>query len=215
MSQDSLTALLEKEEELLPDLLRYFHNVTFPMIQHPLVYSVPHFSQMNAYVNAQLRQKQESVLKAEMTGNWSSYVFLHERPYRAAAFFNVAKRMNDETYWSLLKHIWIDSENIWQNQDLWLDLLTWNRPGFFKFFMSEEENKVYDSLPDKVTVYRGYNAKRPSSANGLSYTLNPDVAKKFAKRFTSSPAVKTRTISKSQITAYINDRNEEEVIIIP
>lgn len=170
---------------------------------------------MNAYVNAQLKQKKESVLEAEMKGNWSSYVFLHERPYRASAFFNVANRMDDETYWSLLKHIWIDSENIWQNQELWLDLLTSNRSGFFKFFMSEEENSVYDSLPEKVTVYRGYNAKRPSSANGLSYTLNPDVAKKFAKRFTSSPAVKTRTIHKSQITAYINDRNEEEVIIIP
>ena len=207
------TAILTRKEELVPELKAYLHHKTFPMIQHPLVYSVPHFQEMNAFVNAQLKHKTEAVEKALKKRDFVSYVFLHERPYRFQAIQKIAADVKNSDYWKLLSQFWIDSENIWQNKEAWRSLLLSQRPGRHHF-MSMADREALASLPDKVTIYRGYDARK-GDPHGFSYTLNPDIAKKFARRFYGSlPEVKTRTISKEEILAYTNRRGEEEIITL-
>ena len=82
--------------------------------------------------------------------------------------------------------------------------------------MNEEELKVYNALPEEVTVYRGVTSNNLDGVEALSWSLSPKKAEWFATRF---PSIKGRvysaTISKYDIFAYINERNEEEVIVNP
>ncbi len=82
--------------------------------------------------------------------------------------------------------------------------------------MKEEDMKLYLSLPNKVTVYRGANVDELESEDyGFSWTLNLDIARKFA---TVTSPTKDRVIlkaivDKENIAAYTNAREEEECII--
>ena len=90
---------------------------------------------------------------------------------------------------------------------------------FFKLadentLMNEKEREVLKNLPDVVKAYRGvpFSAK---SKKGLSWTLSLDVAEIFSKRIkeTQSGVVLEKDIPKSSILAYLNARQEEELII--
>ena len=212
---DAAVALLNRNEDLIPELKAHFHNKTFPMLQHPLVYSIPHFSEMNAYVNEQWRQKTVMLSKAVDEKKWESYIFIHERPYRMTAFCNIVKYLRDDEYWSLLKTVWVDSENIWQYKQVWIDFLTSTRKGFSRNFMNMTERGFLASLPDKVTIFRGYDESREGAADGLSYTLDHKIATKFSYRRCKKPALKTLIVDKEQILAFINQRGEEEIILRP
>ena len=57
--------MLDKQEQLHPELARYrVWLQSGLMIKHPLVFSFMHHDAMNAYVNHQLKMKQEAVQQA-------------------------------------------------------------------------------------------------------------------------------------------------------
>ena len=70
-------------------------------------------------------------------------------------------------------------------------------------------------LPTKFTAYRGQ--KDGGEANGLSWSLNRDVAVKFSKgtrgETAPNPIVFEREVWASDVAFYCNDRNEEEVVL--
>lgn len=200
--------------ELHDDLVPYLCNTSaFQMLRHPLVYSVPYHPQLNAIINKQYKQKKNAVEEAKRDKKFSSYIFLHERPYRINAFSDMSKLMNDKEYYETLSHIWIDSENIYQNKDLWKSLMKEkDRVRAKRHFMSKEDQKYFDSLPDIITVYRGYDPGK--NKVGFSYSLSEEKAEWFAKRFNKNGMVVKRKISKLKIFAYTNSRNEQEIIIV-
>ena len=67
--------------------------------------------------------------------------------------------------------------------------------------MGKENKACFDNLPDAFTIYRG------GSSEGPSWTLSETTAKKFGK-------VHKSTIYKHEVFAYVNDREEEEVIVL-
>ena len=75
---------------------------------------------------------------------------------------------------------------------------------------------IHKQLPDELIVYRGLGTLNADNIKALSWTLNVDKAKWFAKRFNFSNAplkVYRAKIKKKYIFAYCNDRNEGEVIV--
>lgn len=204
--------LINRKEALHPDLAQYLSRDGYSL-KHPLVFSVPYDQTLNALLNAQYDHKRAAAEQAKDSKDFSHFIFLHERPYRLLAFDECKEMMEPEEYWTLLHSIWIDSENIWQHQSLWVHLLSATIPGSF---MTSEEQDQLNRLPDLVTIYRGYEKGR--NARGMSYTLNPEKAKWFANRWKNPKypgVVKERCIKKSRIFAFTNDRNEEEVIVLP
>jgi hypothetical protein len=169
-----------------------------------------HFPRQNAWINAQLKHKREATQKFLKAKDFSSYIFMHERAYRLNAFLDVQNEMSNKEYWELLASIWTDSENIWQNLPIWKKLFKSKRPDR-KYLMDEEEQNIYNSLPDVVTAHRGHQGK---NKNGLSYTLDKDKAKWFANRWKQRGKVDTIQIPKSKIIAYFSVRNESEIIVI-
>ena len=208
--------ILNKKEELHPDLVKYMtkhDTLNFDMIQHPLVYSIMHSEQLNALVNKQYEQKLKSIEEAIKEKDYTSYIWLHERPYRLQAFVSVLDNITPKEYWEGLSSIWTDSENIWQNKKIWKGLLSLSEKQDTKhLFMSESDLKTYNELPNEFKVYRGYIIDQ--NENGFSYTLNKEKAEWFSKRFHKNGSVLERTVKKEDIFAYTNERGEQEVIIL-
>ena len=193
---------------LHPDLQPYLEDGAIgPQLRHPLVYSVPLWS--NGHANALYEQKVKAVKEALANKKYSSYIFLHERPYRLNAFSLIQNKLSDTQYWSLLSDIWTDTENQWQGIDKWKQLLSSNRPSRH-YLMTEDEFNHLQSLPDQVTIYRGCQAG--VNENGLSWTLDKKKAEFFANRFSKDGIILERTISKNDIVAVLTGRGESEVI---
>lgn len=181
-------------------------------LRHPLVFGIPYVKAMNGHYNKVLEIKSADVRQASLEKNWVSYLYLHERPYRLNAFLMIMDRMTDPEYWDLLRHIWTDSENIWQNVRVWKRLLKSARP-FSERFMDEEERAALAALPEKVTIYRGYQKKL--NRNGLSFTLDRAIAVKLGRRWLKTCDVWKRVVKREQIFAYLKSRGEEEIILVP
>jgi hypothetical protein len=77
--------------------------------------------------------------------------------------------------------------------------------------MDAEEFAKFKSFPETLTVYRG--CQKGINENGLAWTLNKGKAEWFANRLDKKGIVLEKTISKSEIVAFFQGRQEEEVIL--
>jgi hypothetical protein len=215
---DELKALMETPEDLDPELEAYLGDTEhgWQALRHPLVYQVPYHPTWNALMNRQLGAKREQLVEAQRKRNWSQYIWLHERPYRIDAFTTICWRLSDKKYWELLGSIWTDTENLWQNHEIWRECLTAERRFRSRMMSEDERAQVKEVLPNPVTVYRGFSA--PGSVQGFSWTTNPIVAKFFARRFAprgNLMFVAKGTVRKGHVIAFLDGRSEYEVIVMP
>jgi hypothetical protein len=214
-----LKGLLEKKEELDPELEEFMEEegpMGVPSIRHPLVYSVIHTPELNAMVNESLRQKRRLLQEYQRKRNWESGIWLYERPYRINAFANICWHLGDSRYWKLLGSIYTDTENLWQNEDLWIDCLTAGRRYRSHLMRPEEREALADIDKKDHLVYRGF--RYPGRERGLSWTRNPITAKWFARRL-AGPAdplyLAAGRIDRKDVIAFFDGRSEEEVVVLP
>ncbi len=151
-------------------------------------------------------------------GDWYHYVFSHDRGDRLQAFLKICHLIQvREKLWELLGQIWSDTENIWQLKDRWDLLLTRARTDpDAPHFMDEKERAAFKALPNDLTIYRG--CYKGLNEDGYSWTLSYERAKWFSKRlaclYPKNPALLlTRQIKKSDAFAYLQGRNEDEIIL--
>ena len=168
-----------------------------------------------SFINECYAFKQEALTKAAKTRNWPTYVFTHERPYRAQALYDLtyAQDLKPQEYWNLLSEVWKDSSNIWQNIDTWEEL--WGDgvdDPHRKFAMTVQDRKALKLLPDEFTVWRGVSHRE--GVTGLSWTINRDVAIWFAHR-TGEPHIATGRVSKSDVLAMFMGGKEFEIVVFP
>ena len=205
-----------RAEPLDPDLSEYVQKTSFgSVLRHPLVYSVPYIAPLNRFLNQQLRSKREGLSEAFASSNWMTYLMLHERPWRANAFDTIDQHLPDDEYWDLLGWLWVDSENIQENPDIWERFLRSGRPGSEQM-MNELERAALSDLPDFVDVFQGHTDQR---TDGWSYTTKEETAVWFAHRFAdleeSKPMLTAGTVAKERILAYLLRRGENEVLVNP
>jgi hypothetical protein len=212
---DEFVSRFGEYEDLDPELVRYLTvSERFgECIKHPLVYSIMHFPILNATMNKNLKAKKEACRRALRANDWHHYVFLHERPYRSDAFMRIKSRLTDEQYWDLLSEIWIDSENIRQNQRRWINLLRANRAGR-EHMMSEADREALAAMPDQITVFQGHTDERD---DGWSWTLDRSKAEWFARRFAqledAGAVLSFGVCSKADVVAYLTRRGEDEILV--
>jgi hypothetical protein len=200
--------IMGSNEDLHPDLVPYVSDGPLgKQLRHPLVYQIAMTG--NGWANAYYLQKVGDVAKALENKKYDSFVWLHERPYRVEAFIQIADKLPDTKYWSLLGSIWTDTENQWQNLEQWRELLSVNRSSRH-YLMDESEVQLLNSLPELVTIYRG--CVKGLNEDGLSWTLDKAKAEFFANRFSKGGIILEREIPKSDIIAVLTGRGESEVI---
>jgi len=218
MSDDFVKTAFDTVEDLHPDLQRYIRDLPGlgPCLIHPYVYSVPYFGPPeNRMLNKRYALKSERIAQARMDENWSRFVVLHEKPYRANALAQIHYRIdNDEEYWSLVGDIWIHTENVFECRRFWKQFWHCDRPDRH-MAMDAEDREALAAMPDLLTIYRGViNAKGIPS---YSWTLDPDVAYRIGSRPSngtgSTVTVARGVIPKRRVLAYYSGRNEEEIVI--
>lgn len=213
---NELAALLDSKEPLCEELQPYLSNLShsdLPVLHHPLIVVVPYHEAMAAIHNRHFAYKKEAVAEAKAEGNWSRYVFLHERPYRLAAFLE-SVQLSNFTDPAMVKEVWMDSENIYQNLNQWRKI--WSTLPLPQATMDEEEKAALEALPNPVPVFRG--VRSPRFYPGLSWTTSREKAIWFANRFRQKgkkPTLYSGTIVKRKILAHFLGRGEHEIVAFP
>lgn len=130
-----------------------------------------------------------------------------------------ANKMTDQEYWQKLSETYVSKEFVNIPTDIIHKLFTYPKD-HRESMMDESEYKVFEELPEVVTVYRAMSKKEYNSASyRISWTLSEEVAENFVERQkiyfgVGDSLVKTMEVDKGKIIAYLNGRNEEEVIIL-
>ena len=139
---------------------------------------------------------------------------LHERPWRFNALYEVREQIADADYWRLVREAWIDSENIWESEDHWIELLMADRP-HPELIMEAEDRQALEQTPEILTVYRGYHLS--GREVGVSWTLDEDRAVWFAKREVVSglALLASGRVAKSEVIALFSERDESEIVVKP
>ena len=225
MSEPTLTELMDRQEELCEELSArlYDDGPIGKTIQHPLVHEISYHPFMNAVYNFRLQKKKEAIQQAIATKDWIKAVVLHERPWRINALHKIMLHgyIDDPAeYWPVLVEFWIDSENIHQNYDLWIDLWSAEDMGCPRQHgMGESELATLAALPEEITVYRTVACEE--YANGLSWTLDLDVAIGVFARHPNvlvhrdGAKLITGKLRKDDVLVYLDTRDEAEIVVLP
>lgn len=221
--QKAFFELVTKEEPLHAELADYVTDgpIGAPMIKHPLIIELFFDPARCAMINTRYHVKKEKIERMLADRKWSDYVMMHERPFRLDALLHVLARglreESPEIIGDVLHQVWTDSENIFENFELWYELFEdVSLAAAWRASMDDEERAKLASLPEKVTIYRGF--KHSESMSGFSWTLRRTRAMWFAnrwKRNDDEPKVATGTVHRDDILAYYSGRNEDEVVVFP
>jgi len=210
---DDLFVEAELHGDLVPYLVDY--GRLGRCLKHPLVFGVPYHEMMNNMYNKSYEAKLKMLDQTLDEKRFGSYVFIHERPHRFEALANISESLSNKEYWKLLGEVWVDSENIWQQEEMGYipDLILSDRPDRH-LLMDEEEQEFMQSLPDEVILYRGHDEKNQC---GYSWTFSYFKARWFAKRFNPGNLgkVSVTTCRREEILAVFLGRGEFEAVIIP
>ncbi|WP_099020836.1 hypothetical protein [Mycolicibacterium palauense] len=212
-----LDLLMQRQESLDNELQGYLvDSILGPVIKHPLVFSIPHSPQLNAMANARLRAKQAECRIAAERRDWTQYLFLHERPFRVHAFTRISAQLGDVDYWTRLADLWVDAENIYEHEHLWVTLLQdESRTPRRHLMMTEAERRNLARNPETVSIHRGFTVDGRHA--GMSWTLNFSIARNFALRFGGHgpPRVASGTVRTAAVIAYLRGRGEHEIVVMP
>lgn len=207
--------------DLVPELAECIVEVTdgVTFVQHPLVHTWYLGPREHYRLNRQLELKKQAVAEDEAKGKFRSIITCwYERPYRTQALLDYLPMMTHREFWETAGHVWIDAENLWQYRDHWNWIFRLNKPER-EFFMDEDERKALAKMPDLIEVHRGVSVPRVNHlGSGMSWTLDEDRAKWFAKRWPHQDGHHRRIIhghvAKENVIAYLSGRNEEEIVCL-
>lgn len=133
-------------------------------------------------------------------------------------FLDFSSSFSDKEYWENLGDAYVlqDSKHI--NHALFYNLFSSKRL-HKSYLMTKEETEYFSNLESEFKIYRGCTiAESNSKRFGISWSLNIDIAQKFANNKSLKDKLKTtvieKTIKKDQALAYFNRREEHEIIYI-
>jgi hypothetical protein len=211
MNEDDWKLMGNRQEQLHPDLAEHlFESPVGISLSHPLVQDLSVDPNCAAQVNWRYRKKLTAIDEAIEKRNWSSYIWLHERPFRLDAFIVIAAELSHKEFWTQLSEVWTDSENIWQYLDYWRSLWNEERPSKHHA-MDASERKAFKRLPGEIVIFRGICENH--TVNGMSWTLDRDKAIWFATRNSGPHVLLTARAKQGDAHALLLARNENEIVI--
>jgi hypothetical protein len=98
-------------------------------------------------------------------------------------------------------------------------ILSWFRRASPETLMDQQERSTLAGLPDRVTAYRGVPASDNDPDDGFSWTLDSGVAQNFAELVAGDGIegqprkVVSRLISKQAVIAFLDERQEKQLIL--
>ena len=130
-------------------------------------------------------------------------------PESVIHFSEHCSELMDYDYWFLLSTLWI-SYTGWSDLNLWKQLFKVRRSGRRECLMKPKEMGFYCRLPQQVLCYR---AHRPGERDWISYTLDLDIARRFAKEREVATLSAYRILRRDLLALFLR-RSEYEVLCL-
>lgn len=192
------------------------------VITHPIIQTSHLMDQETGNLFAVMDEPERAreMYRQQIEQEDNTYVLLTmmvSKPYRLTVLGMVWECLDAKEKAELLVHNWITVE--FPNHDTKEEL---NK--FIAMFkevgttlMEEDELEVYNEMlkADTVIVYRGYAKNDGDMYPALSWTRNLETAQWFANRWKEKGMVVEAVVKTTHVLAYIDQRNEQEVIIDP
>lgn len=188
-------------------------RVSHPFIEEGVSFNLKTGEVINLLEDEETLKKEKAVrLKRMRNMSPLQIVFCVSKPYRmlylSLAFPYLSKKERSE----IMHEVWISVENINGNINVsQIEILKMLRKCNQKYLMGQENYEAYENLPGTFTVYRGL--QENAQEDGLSWTLSKDVAEWFANRFDNEGEIIEKMVHKTEVIAYFNDRDEEEIVL--
>jgi hypothetical protein len=132
---------------------------------------------------------------------------------RMGILIDLAERgMRMSSWLRVLGEEWEVSDNVGDYFQELYEIFEW-APSPALPMMNAAERRVFDALPETVTIYRGCG---PHNQTGFSWSLSRDVAADFPfmhRYEQAEPLLVTATIDKEHILAYKDGREEQEIVV--
>lgn len=199
-----------KVDENLPPMLCVHH----PFLSSCIV-NTKSLEMVDVLNNPNALKEYNNFMESEINKSnlYKVYTFIR-KPYRLTFIKYCEPYLSEKDLAELFADAWVSSENPNQDANCSISYLT----KMFKkcnkrYLMQEEDYKVYQSLPDVFTIYRGVAVGR--NPKGLSWTQNLGTAKWFAHRFDTNKQkgyIQVTTAKKENVLAYFNTRDENEIV---
>lgn len=157
----------------------------------------------------------ESLRKEIKKSSLFQIFMMLNKPYILQFLTYIEEYLSDEDLGEVLGSWWTHVEQISLDKSLTGDKLVkmFKRADKTKL-MDEDDRKVYEELPDMVTIYRGVTSYNKKATKAFSWTLDRKVAEWFANRFdTGTGEIWTMTVPKERILCSFAGRGESEVIV--
>jgi hypothetical protein len=183
-------------------------------LHHPLIiYSHLTLEEVERANNI-FRRKKDIVERARRDGDFSRYVFEHEKPYRLPALMEGLLEIKYSAIAAtLLADVWMQSENISQNQRLWRS--AWRLLPDSRATMDQAEQNELAELPERFPIFRGHMLPRGTRL-GLSWTIDLECAERFARRFADEQHfVAEGILHKKDVLALFTRRDERQIVVFP
>ena len=139
--------------------------------------------------------------------------YMVNNPYRLMFVDAIADCLSNEEFATLLGEAWVTSE--YANEDANVskkEVLAHFKNADKKALMSDSEFASFRKLEDNLVVYRGVSVEKKDSTDALSWTTSFGTAKWFAERW-GKGVVYAADINKSDVLAYFNRKEEDEVVV--
>jgi hypothetical protein len=205
----------DRNEPLRPELKKYLDmSGPFPMFRHPFFTNTPSsFPLCNFWV----RIKEAIAQEYRKNGEVAKVLMLYDGPFLIDGFRKEAKKLDDEQYWKGLAYVYTEQEQLWPLRRVLLTFFNSPRPKR-EALMDSKERKVWEGLPQKVPIWRGFRGDR---GKGISWSVKREKAVWFANRFAKelpdlgALTLASGVVDKKDILAYFAGRGEAEVVVDP
>lgn len=184
------------------------------IVQHPIFESVMVYGRHRFYDITKEKDLQEAreeyskvIDKMKDIGEIINFI---RKPYRMTFLKYARDDMSIKDFSENLKYVWTTTEN--PNQDVNVSVSTaakWFKEADKHFLMDEKELKIYNKMPENITLYRGVAVGR--NPKGLSWTNDIKTARWFAHRFDRNGKagyIQYATVPKLKVLAYFDGEKE-------
>ena len=149
----------------------------------------------------------------DKTDSLMGLFLLLDKNWRLTALKYTKEDMSLKDFSEMLSAAWIMAEN--PNGDINVSINTlihWFRQADKHVLMDDEDYKVWEELPEEMTLYRGISQNH--NPKGLSWTKNIETAEWFKNRFKNSDNYMLKAnVKKEDMICYLNSRGEDEIVV--
>lgn len=140
--------------------------------------------------------------------------FMLNKPYILSFLKFTERYLSDDDLGMILGIFWQSIEQISLDNSLsGKEIVKMFKRANKETMMDEDERKIFDSLPEQVTVYRGVTSYNKRQTKAFSWTTDKQIAEWFANRFnTGTGEVWTLTVPKERILCAFEGREKELIV---